>query len=462
MPSFDVEDTIAAIASASGAAVRGIVRISGPDCAACLKHSFIASDDSYLNSRRYAVQVAGAIVLADDSRLPGELIFWPTNRSYTRQPAAEFHTFGSPVLLNSALSRICESGARLANPGEFTLRAFLSGRLDLAQAEAVLAIIDAEGESQLQGALAQLAGGLSGPLANARDQLTFVLAELEAGLDFIEEDIEFIDQSEIVVRLEEIKSTIESIARQIHGRNFESDAIRVGLFGQPNAGKSSLYNVLVGSQRAIVTNIPGTTTDFLLAKVDLNGQNFELVDTAGRERAAKSDMVSSKAQVKRAAMEASCQLKLWCVDGSCGLSDWEVDQLAAGDDDVIVVQTKSDLAPNLTQDEIRQHWQGHFVVTSAARKTGIEELQSLIRATAQQIDDLPAGIVGSTVLRAADSIRSAEESVQLALHAAQSNAGEEIVASELRQALDDLGQIVGTVYTDDILDVVFRQFCIGK
>ena len=245
MPSFDVDDTIAAIASAPGAAMRGIVRISGPECQACLKSSF--ETESSVDWANFKSPTTLSVNLRLDesieSGLPGELLFWPTRSSYTRQPSAEFHTIGSPPLLKLALKKICESGARLANPGEFTLRAFLSGRLDLTQAEAVLGIIDSNSQSDLQHALKQLAGGLSEPLTRARDLLTFVLAELEAGLDFVEEDIEFINQQDLVNRLQEAKNAINDVAAQITSRDSESDTIRVALIGMPNAGKSSLFQL---------------------------------------------------------------------------------------------------------------------------------------------------------------------------------------------------------------------------
>jgi tRNA modification GTPase len=191
-------DTIAAIASAPGGAARGIVRLSGPGVLDCLKRSFVIADEqcSSLEAILAAHAVRGTLRLPT-TRLPCELYYWPGARSYTREPLAELHTLGSPPLLASALAALCQAGARLAQPGEFTLRAFLAGRLDLTQAEAVLGVIDARGRTQLDAALAQLAGGLSAPLGRLRERLIDLLAHLEAGLDFVEEKIEFISSAEL-------------------------------------------------------------------------------------------------------------------------------------------------------------------------------------------------------------------------------------------------------------------------
>jgi tRNA modification GTPase len=468
MPSFDVDDTIAAIASAAGSGLRGIVRISGPDCLKCLENCFSTIPAIDLKQLNSPIVIAGEMILSSEPSstwpLPGELMVWPTQRSYTRQPSAEFHTFGSPPLLKSALAKICQSGARLAKPGEFTLRAFLSGRLDLTQAEAVLAIIDAEAPTQLNGALKQLAGGLTGPLTGARDQLKFILAELEAGLDFVEEDIEFISPDELLNRLDEVQQTLQRITNQINSRDRDTDLIRVALVGLPNAGKSSLFNRLLESERAIVTAIPGTTTDFLSSTLDINGLKIELIDTAGLEPDQASESVSDQAQQQRNFAQSISNFQLLCVDSSRNLTPWERKEIENIAPTTILVQTKSDLSirvldPALT-DQLKSSHQ--FVETSSRTSDGLIELSKLIELHSLSKIETAGEIVGATVLRAADSLRSAEHSVHLAQTAAAESAGEEVIAAEIRVALDDLGLVVGTVYNDDILDIVFSRFCIGK
>ncbi len=496
MTALDIQDTIVAIASAAGGSLRGIIRISGEHCESVLQAAFANIEPSFFCSIRTASLIDCKLTFHDSSNcepveLPGQLIFWPTGRSYTGQPSAEFHTFGSPPCLNLAIGIFCEAGARLAQPGEFTLRAFLSGRLDLTQAESVLAIIDADERQQLDGALQQLAGGLSGPLSIAREQLLFVLAELEAGLDFVEEDIEFISPEQLKLRLQEVSQTLNRISSQIHSRNTETKSVRVVLVGLPNAGKSRLFNSLLGYERAIVSNIAGTTTDAVSAQWNVAGMEIELVDTAGLESIVPADLrtdlethpperhpqdeqpsetrqanVIEQAQHMRGSAESAATLVLLCIDDTRLLTNWETDQLQRLDERTIVVRTKSDLrsCPRFLNPqrvaELISGWQ--FVTTSAIDSNGIAGLMEVIARKLAAVDPTLGEIVQTTVVRVADSLQHAAQSVNRALTAVSENRGEEIVAAEIRSALDDLGYVVGAIYTDDILDVVFSRFCIGK
>jgi tRNA modification GTPase len=235
----DTDDTIAAIASASGGAARGIVRVAGGDCISVVSQVFEASApqlqiDHAGAARRLQGAVAAGPLLG---RVPADLLIWPGARSYTRQPAAEIHTFGSPPLLNAILARLCECGARIARPGEFTLRAFLAGRIDLVQAEAVLGVIDARDQRELSVALSQLAGGMTGSLNELRSCLLDLLAHLEAGLDFVEEDIQFIAPAELARQLEEAAGLLEALADQMQRRGTAHALPRVVLAGTPNVGK---------------------------------------------------------------------------------------------------------------------------------------------------------------------------------------------------------------------------------
>jgi tRNA modification GTPase len=410
--------------------------------------------------------------------LPGKLFVWPSTQSYTRQPSCEFHTIGSPPLLNKVLTIICQSGARLAQPGEFTLRAFLSGRIDLPQAEAVLSIIDAQAEKQLEVALRQLAGGLSGPLMMAREQLTWILAELEAGLDFAEEDIEFISQSELISRLSEIGQRLHDIQAQMRSRQWSSQSMKVALVGLPNAGKSSIFNALLGSSKAIVSGVSGTTTDFLASQLDLGGILVELTDTAGIESPEPSSdglLPAIQAQRLRQVVESQVQIKLVCIDGSMPQSTWAVQQLkqleaeTVGSQVSILVLTKGDLeveksiASFITDDlRARLEHEHRLVVTQVPSPNQLSELREAIHFQVLNLMEAQTEVVASTLVRTVNSLKSVTERVQRALRCARHRAGEELVAAEIRSALDELGQITGTVYTDDILDLVFSRFCIGK
>ncbi len=524
MASIDIEDTIAAIASPPGSAVRGIVRLSGPNTIACLEHLFVAENAKPLSSVRSADAVTGSFQIPADFdgtgespertetsgssnknpngaaetnpqtlSIPGQLLLWPTQQSYTRQPTAEFHTVGSAPVLQMVLNSVCNAGARLAKPGEFTLRAFLSGRIDLTQAEAVLAVIDSDGERQLEVALEQLAGGLAGPLGEIRGQLMGTLAELEAGLDFVEEDIEFISQEELTSQLDIANEQLTKIVNQISTRDLAVGSIKVVLFGMPNSGKSSLFNALTQSQQAIVTQVAGTTTDFISATLEIDSTSIELVDTAGFENPSANELdqsndqlhaVMEQAQTHRDQQQGQAQISLLCIDRSRKTTQWEIAQLNQLTPSTIVVLTKSDLPAATDFDQskcdtpiVETSTAGSLNTDKTSGKVaaadssesingmdvtseGLHRLKELILETANSHAD--HSVVYSTIARATQSLREAQTSVAFALDATKSQAGEEIVAAEIRQALEGLGQVVGTVYTDDILDLVFGRFCIGK
>jgi tRNA modification GTPase len=486
MDYLTTDDTIAAIASASGSAARGVIRMSGPDVAPILTRAFLPDDTTIdLGSLTKPTRLAGAIDLtsanSSNSQLPGTMLFWPTDRSYTRQSSAEFHTFGSPALLSLALAQLASAGARMALPGEFTLRAFLSGRMDLTQAEAVLAVIDSDSRQKLDTALEQLSGGLAGPLAETRRQLISVLAELEAGLDFVEEDIEFISNDQIVNQLRLALTQVQTVTGQINSRGNTQSAFKVSLAGLPNAGKSSLMNALAGEQKSIVTNIPGTTTDRVAAQLQIEGIEVELSDTAGIEEVEfdASSLENSAANIMATALQlqaqsmASADLVLLCIAPEepssleRQLLDQKVAWLKQNKQAVLVVTTKSDLHESISEGEasvkgcdlISTH---RPIPVSSTTGAGLDRLKFEIANLATEQSTGESSVVGSTLLRTRESLTRAEAAITDALHAGENQIGEEIIAAEIRQALDELGQIVGTVYTDDILDLVFGRFCIGK
>ncbi|MEX0700720.1 MAG: GTPase, partial [Planctomycetales bacterium] len=280
--SLHLDDTIAALASPPGGAARGIVRVSGPEVRAALDTIFQPDGPPRWNSSRAAQRHSGRILLPNvRAPLDVAVLLWPTRRSYTGEPLAELHLPGSPPLLEAVLSALHDRGARPARPGEFTLRAFLAGRIDLVQAEAVLGVIDAHDHRELETALGQLAGGLSGKIADVRRDLIDLLADLEAGLDFVDEDIEFVARHELAERVDRARGTVERLLDQASERMRTAGTRCVVLAGLPNAGKSTLFNALAGREAALVSPIRGTTRDWLSAELDWQGLAIELIDTAG-------------------------------------------------------------------------------------------------------------------------------------------------------------------------------------
>lgn len=445
-----LSDTIAALASAAGGAARGIVRISGPRALGIALADFQPPCDA--GQLREPTALPWSLRLPQlHSPLPATLYCWPDQRSYTRQPTVEIHTLGSPPLLQLVLNHLLRSGARLAEPGEFTLRAFLSGRLDLTQAEAVLGLIDARHDGQFAAALAQLAGGMSRPLHHLREQLLDLLAHLEAGLDFAGEDIEFITPAELDGQLQQAVQQVESIRIRMQARLETDDLPRVVLIGWPNVGKSSLFNALAGQERAIVSPVAGTTRDYLCADLQLRQMRYRLIDTAGVEPG-DSTSVLFEAQRHRTEQQSTSTLEVLCLDGARLLNAWER-ELLTSDVNRLVVTTKADLPC------VVAGLPTCVVHTSAATSTGLEALRERIAEMLCDRTELHA--VASTAVRCQNSLGLAAECLARA-RALTVGGFEELVAAEVRTALEEIGKVVGAVYTDDILDRIFSRFCIGK
>ncbi|MCR4415510.1 MAG: 50S ribosome-binding GTPase, partial [Thermoguttaceae bacterium] len=325
-----------------------------------------------------------------------------------------------------------------------------------------LGAVDAADPRGLDVALAQLAGGLAGPLFQLRDALLDLLAHLEAGFDFADEDIAFIAPDEVRQQLAAAAETVQRLAGQMASRAESAERVRVALVGWPNVGKSSLFNALAGRFQAIVSEHPGTTRDYLTAELDLEGVRCVLVDLAGIEPAppcAGSSDAEIAAAAQRAARSqiAQAAVQVFCVDGSRGLNPWEEAQLACAARNRLVVVTKSD-APRQVVLSVPA------IETSSRTGQGLDVLRSRLRAAVLEAQgaESPGEVVASTAARCRQSLEMAAECLARARDVARAGTGEELVATEIRVALDELGKVVGAVYTDDLLDRIFSRFCVGK
>jgi tRNA modification GTPase len=439
----DLQDTIVALATAPGPGGRAIVRLSGLAALRTVRTIFDTDEPvSTQERRRYSghCRLPGIA-----SPLPADLLVWPAPRTYTGQEMAELHTISCPPLVDLLVSQLLASGARAAQPGEFTLRAFLAGKLDLTRAEAVLAVIESGSRGELRLALAQLAGGVAGPLRELRRELLDLLADVEAGLDFAEEHIEFVGLDVLLSRVSKGLALITLLGKQLDQRALGDRPFRVVLAGRPNAGKSSLFNALGG--RALVSAQPGTTRDYLICALDLQGARVELVDTAGWQRA--EEPIAHQAQALGRQQAEDADLVLLCIGAGRGLTAEEEGWLGQKTPPVVGVATKCDVGEPAAG----------LMATSAHTHAGLAELRALLADRARAAAR-PA--LAPSLSRCRHHVAACLECLRRAHHAVLFQEPPEILALELRSALDQLGEMVGAVYTDDLLDRIFSRFCIGK
>ncbi len=438
----DLNDTIVALATPRAASSRGIVRLSGPRVASLVQACVVDPLASLPRAHRYEVMWKCSRPIGE---VPLTLYLWPNGRSYTGEPAAELHAVGCQPILDALVESCLQHGARLAQPGEFTLRAFLAGRIDLTQAEAVLSVIEAEDLERLSAALKQLAGGVGHPIGELRSKLLGLLAHLEAELDFAEEEIDFLSSSEVTRQIHSSLGQIEQLLKQL-GEQHRADGIyRIAVVGDPNVGKSSLVNALAGREAAIVSDRKGTTRDPVSVRMQWDGLSIELVDTAGEESVTHR-AVDQAAQRLRIRAAHTADLKLWCVPADARYS--APDRL---EDHLLLVRTCADRVAT------RPAGSGTWV--SSWTGEGLEALREQIVTRLRQKE---TSLGGGLHIRCRSGLERAAESLRRAERLAKSSQGQELVAWELREALAGLGELVGEVYTDELLDEIFGRFCIGK
>ncbi len=442
--SLDLNDTIVALSSAAGPGARAVVRLSGPDAFRCASSLFAAAEPPAFNRRR--LYAGGVRLPGVAAPLPADLYVFPAPHTYTGQHVAELHTLGCPPLVELLIAELLKAGARAARPGEFTLRAFLAGKLDLTRAEAVLGVIEAGSRDELKDALAQLAGGVARPLQELRGDLLDLLADLEAGLDFAEEDIHFVSPEDQLRRLGKGMALLTLLGKQLEGRSLGGRPFRAVLAGRPNAGKSSLFNALTGGA-ALVSPEPGTTRDYLVRPIDLGGVPVELIDTAGWR--ASGAGIDGLAQALGREQVRGADLVLLCVEAGREPDAEERARLRQAGPPAASVATKCDLQTPLFGD----------VATSAVSGAGLDALRALIAERARAVAR-PA--LAPSVSRCRHHVAACLERLRQAHQMVLFGGPPELVALELRGALDELGEMVGAVYTDDLLDRIFSRFCMGK
>jgi len=441
---WHTQDTIVALSSAPGPGARAIVRLSGPASADLISARGVFAD-CLLPMRRLLTN--GRVTLSGVfSSLPADVYLWPAPKTYTGQDMAEIHVLSSPPLVERLIADLLQASARAAHPGEFTLRAFLAGKLDLPRAEAVLGVIEAGDRGQLKQALAQLAGGVTRPLQALRDDLLNLLADVEAALDFADEDIRFVQQKELLLRLGRGLAQLTLLGKQVEQRATAERPFRAVLAGRPNAGKSSLFNALAGGL-ALVSAEPGTTRDYLVERLQLGEVSVELVDTAGWHPAA--DAMASQAQSLGQQQQQQADLVLLCLEAGStpGPEEWTLVQQQQPP--VLGVATKCDRAPAAAG----------WLCTSAVSGMGLDVLRDLL---AQRARERRQPALAPSLSRCRHHVDACLQHLRRAHQLVLFEDPPELLALELRETLEQLGEMIGAVYRDDLLDRIFSRFCIGK
>lgn len=432
-----LSDTIAAIATAPGSAGVGIVRVSGP---AALKIA-----DAVFDGRKQPSASAGgrflygAFVDAQQQTLDeGLCLIFRAPHSYTGEDVVELQSHGSPAVLARLLARVLEVGARSARPGEFTLRAYLGGRLDLMQAEAVLSLVNAQTDAARKQAALGLTGALAARVEAVALEVTRTLSAIQAMLDYPEEGV---PEEERQIPLRQAEAELSDLLSSARAGQIATRGARLALLGRPNAGKSSLLNALLGYERSIVTPIAGTTRDYLEAQLELAGVPITLVDTAGLRQ---TDDQIEAAGVRQAELLAqNADLVLLLEDGSTERQPLEL----TGDVPTLHIQTKTDLG---------QCWHApDFLAVSAVTGEGLPQLREAVRLAL--LGNPTRGEAWLTTERQADAARRA------LLHlAAAHNLPDDLASYELEESLQALAELTGRDVQEDVVDAVFRNFCVGK
>lgn len=455
------DDTIAAIATPPGPGGVGIVRVSGSLCTGIVDRIFVRRSATAEWRSHHLYQ--GQIVDRDGGVLDQALaVRMAGPHSYTGEDVLELHCHGSPVLLRRVLARVLDCGARLAEPGEFTKRAFLNGRLDLAQAEAVIDLVRARTTAAAALATQQLTGHLSNSLNGVRSDLIRLKALLEAQIDFSEEDV-VVEKDELLAVLDQCLEPVKVLIETYSQGHLVREGLQITIVGKPNVGKSSLLNALLGRDRAIVTPVPGTTRDAIDESADFDGIPVILSDTAGLRRRERADAVERLGMERTTAKMAQSEVLLVVLDGSAPLDGEDHAVLKqAADVPQIVVLNKSDLPKRITADALRNEIGERQVATVSAKEgSGLGELRRSVVTLVTGGATMNGAPVLSN-LRHADALEKACVSLTFARESIRAARSPDLIAVDVQDAIDYVGAITGAVTSEEVLDRIFGEFCIGK
>ncbi|MCG8344718.1 MAG: tRNA uridine-5-carboxymethylaminomethyl(34) synthesis GTPase MnmE [Chlorobiales bacterium] len=462
-------EPIAAIATPVGVGALAVVRMSGEGV-------FTVADKIFTKARSPETSLADSSgytahfgTLHDGERMIDEVIVlvFRSPDSFTVEDMVEITCHGGPVVTQQVLKLLLDNGCRLAEPGEFTRRAFLNGRIDLLQAEAIGEMIHARSESAYRTAVNQMKGGLSEKLGGLREQLLQSCALLELELDFSEEDVEFQSREELAEQVRVLQQEVEKLVESYQHGRLLSEGVATAIIGKPNAGKSTLLNALLGEERAIVSHMPGTTRDYIEECFIYDKTMFRLTDTAGLREA--QEEIEHEGIRRSYEKIAEADLILYLMD--IGSSDYEEDTEAIAelrqkhpDIQLLVVANKTDTAEDSAErsEKVAEKTGCKVLGISALKEEGLDQLKAEMNTMVEGLDKLHDASVLVTSMRHYEALRNAADALQNARELIDAQSDTELIAFELRSALDYVGEITGKVVNEEVLNVIFGQFCIGK
>ena len=455
-----LDDTIAAIATALGEGGLAVIRISGPKALDVADRAFAPAGKGSVKPSAAATHTIHFGHVMREGQIVDEalLAVMRSPRTFTREDVVEITCHGGILAAKMVLDSVLANGARLAEPGEFTRRAFLSGRIDLAQAEAVADVIHSRTDLALRAANEQLAGKLSQRINKLRDEMLETLAHVEAHIDFPDDDIAVDTRDQLVSRLSRGMVFMDELLRTAHEGQILRHGIRAAIIGRPNAGKSSLLNQLLGHDRAIVSAIPGTTRDTIAETANIRGLPVVFIDTAGLCEARDEIELEGVRRSRETLQQAEFILHVF--DASEPLTEADERYLSEfADKQRILVRNKVDLPARL---QFASSLKGPVVEVSCVTGQGIEPLKDIMKELAWSGEIRAEMLQVMINSRHQDALNRARVAVQRTLAALAENQTLELVALDLRIAVNAVGEIVGQTTTEDLLDFIFRQFCIGK
>ncbi|MEO9484689.1 MAG: tRNA uridine-5-carboxymethylaminomethyl(34) synthesis GTPase MnmE [Ekhidna sp.] len=451
-----INDTITALATPPGQGALGIIRVSGKQAISIVNELFKGKDLTQVDSHTIHL----GTIRNDQNEIIDEVLvsIFKGPHSYTKEDVIEISSHGSPYILQKILSLLVTKGARLAKPGEFTQKAFLNGRFDLTQAEAVADLIASENAGMQQTAMKQMRGGFSDEIKNLREQLVHFASMIELELDFAEEDVEFADRHGLLDLIAKIQTLIQSLIASFEYGNVLKNGVPTVIAGKPNAGKSTLLNALLNEEKAIVSDVAGTTRDFIEDQIYLDGIAFRFIDTAGlRETDDKVESIGVQRTLEKMKLAS---LVLYLVDLENETIDSIADQvteLQASEAPFLIIGNKVDSGNSELMKWLGDR--GDAIMISAKEKSNLDELKSRLKAF---ISIPTQSDVIVTNARHLQSLQQTDEALNRVIEGINMQMSNDLVAQDIRSSLFHLGEITGEVTTDDLLENIFSKFCIGK